>query len=45
MEAAFHFKKVMIIDDDDLSRWLAEKIIKKFDFVSEVVECATAVAG
>jgi CheY-like chemotaxis protein len=45
MKAAFHFKKVMIIDDDDLSRLLAEKLIKKFDFADEVVECATAIEG
>jgi len=45
MKAAFHFKKVMIVDDDDLSRLLAEKMIKKFDFADEVVKCASAIKG
>src|SRR3954447_3319246 len=42
---AFYFKKVMIIDDDYLSRLIVEKMIKKFDFADEVVECATAIEG
>jgi CheY-like chemotaxis protein len=42
---SFHFKKVMIIDDDDISRFIAEKMIKKIDFADEVVECATAIEG
>lgn len=45
MKTAFHFKKAMIIDDDNLSRLLAEKMIKKFDFAEEVAECATAIEG
>ena len=42
---AFHFKKVTMIDDDDLSRLLAEKMIKEFDFADELVQCATAIEG
>jgi CheY-like chemotaxis protein len=42
---AFYFKKVMIIDDDDLSRLIVKKMIRKFDFADEVVECATAIEG
>ena len=45
MEATVHFKKVMIIDDDDCTRLLVEKLIKKFDFADEVVKCATAIEG
>ena len=45
MEATVHFKKVMIIDDDDCSRLLVEKLIKKFDFADEVVKCTTAIEG
>jgi CheY-like chemotaxis protein len=45
MEATVHFKKVMIIDDDDCTRLLVEKLIKKFDFADEVVKCTTAIEG
>jgi len=45
MEATVHFKKVMIIDDDDCTRLLVEKLIKKFDFADEVVKCTTAISG
>jgi len=45
MEATVHFKKVMIIDDDDCCRFLTDKMIKKFDFSDEVVNCSTAMDG
>jgi len=41
-KGTFRFKKVMVIDDTYMDRFLAEKVIKKYSFAEHIVICSSA---
>lgn len=41
-ETAFAYRKVMIIDDMQIDRFIAEKLIKKYSFAEQVVNLESA---
>jgi len=43
MNKLFRFKQVMIIDDDDVCRFLIERMFGKHHFAQEVISCGSAV--
>ena len=40
-----NFKKVMVIDDVQIDRYMAEKVMKKYDFTEEIVTVESAMDG